>query len=260
MITFTEVYLQIFESLTNFCYFGDESKNLRLVPRSLIDFQILQFFHAAALPVVPVNLKVAKKSVLLLYSMTKVTRWLYRPSANSWPTTSCIKRTNYNSESWEDSPTYRLNTRLDSSPEMWLQHLRNSLNIGFIYIAWTNKYFVKIWFLCHSCIEQKSNTNLSSQADWSITCQCSYPYELQIDTILYFGDRGINRAIEGWGEIVTRRYGKSRAYVESDLTVNYVGYWTDNGKLRKCILMDCLKYVFGSGPILKFQSSKVLMF
>ncbi|XP_077969877.1 uncharacterized protein LOC120331113 [Styela clava] len=57
----------------------------------------------------------------------------------------------------------------------------------------------------------------------------SVPQHYQIDTILYFGDEGMNRAIEGWGEVLARRYGKSRSRRDSDLTVKYLGYYTDNG-------------------------------
>eukprot|EP00466_Bigelowiella_natans_P005419 jgi/Bigna1/88692/estExt_fgenesh1_pg.C_360112 len=42
-------------------------------------------------------------------------------------------------------------------------------------------------------------------------------------------DKGINKAMHMWGEKLLKYYGKSRAALEQDLTINYLGYATDNG-------------------------------
>ena len=39
------------------------------------------------------------------------------------------------------------------------------------------------------------------------------------------------QAMEGWGRVLQRTYGKDRDSArEQDLTVNYLGYYTDNGR------------------------------
>jgi len=60
----------------------------------------------------------------------------------------------------------------------------------------------------------------------------------QIDTILYYSDGGINKAVENWGRILTTRYHKRRSYMESDFTINYLGYWTDNGEFCFCLMWN----------------------
>ena len=39
----------------------------------------------------------------------------------------------------------------------------------------------------------------------------------------------ILQAIRKWGKVLQTFYGRSVAYRDSDLTNNYIGYWTDNG-------------------------------
>ena len=42
-------------------------------------------------------------------------------------------------------------------------------------------------------------------------------------------DRGINRAFDTWGHILTDIQGKVRPSNDADVTLKYLGYWTDNG-------------------------------
>jgi hypothetical protein len=42
-------------------------------------------------------------------------------------------------------------------------------------------------------------------------------------------DHGINRTFETWGRILTDLQGKVRPANDSDATLKYIGYWTDNG-------------------------------
>ena len=38
------------------------------------------------------------------------------------------------------------------------------------------------------------------------------------------------QAFRGWGSMMQRNYGSKNAeYAETDYTLNYLGYWTDNG-------------------------------
>ncbi|CAK8679724.1 unnamed protein product [Clavelina lepadiformis] len=55
------------------------------------------------------------------------------------------------------------------------------------------------------------------------------PKHYQIDTILYYSNEGINKAVEKWGQVLMTRYHKKRAYMEADFSINYLGYYTDNG-------------------------------
>ena len=50
-----------------------------------------------------------------------------------------------------------------------------------------------------------------------------------METLIYFNDDGVGNTIVHWGDIMLRRYGKSRAVTLSDLTNHYIGYSTDNG-------------------------------
>ncbi|KAK3600159.1 hypothetical protein CHS0354_012282, partial [Potamilus streckersoni] len=60
----------------------------------------------------------------------------------------------------------------------------------------------------------------------------SVPPNFQYDTIVYYAN-GISKAFEGWGEVLRTWYNRDDAYVKSDLTINYLGYWTDNGMIVK---------------------------
>ena len=52
-----------------------------------------------------------------------------------------------------------------------------------------------------------------------------------METILYYSESGINAAIQSWGRVLLNKYNKKRAHMEADFTVNYLGYYTDNGKI-----------------------------
>ncbi|KAK2183903.1 hypothetical protein NP493_292g00003 [Ridgeia piscesae] len=55
------------------------------------------------------------------------------------------------------------------------------------------------------------------------------PRDFVYSTIIYHSTEGVNKAFTGWGSVMTRYYRKDSAYRDSDLTVKYLGYWTDNG-------------------------------
>ena len=37
--------------------------------------------------------------------------------------------------------------------------------------------------------------------------------------------------MEEWGDVMRKAYGRTTEYRDSDLSVNYLGYYTDNGML-----------------------------
>jgi len=55
------------------------------------------------------------------------------------------------------------------------------------------------------------------------------PVGFTVQTILTLSDNGINRAMMEWGDVLLQKYGKDRSGPENDMTLNYLGYSTDNG-------------------------------
>ena len=47
-----------------------------------------------------------------------------------------------------------------------------------------------------------------------------------------------------WGEIMRRQYNKDTSYRDSDLTNNYIGYWTDNGLFCYSVRVCCGIYYY----------------
>lgn len=47
--------------------------------------------------------------------------------------------------------------------------------------------------------------------------------------IASYSGEGINMAMTRWGELMRVYYGRGTEYRDSDLTNNYIGFWTDNG-------------------------------
>ncbi|XP_052789947.1 uncharacterized protein LOC128224213 isoform X2 [Mya arenaria] len=56
----------------------------------------------------------------------------------------------------------------------------------------------------------------------------SVPMGYTQEFILYY-DTGINKAFEGWGKLMRTFYGKDPARQQEDMTIKYLGYYTDNG-------------------------------
>jgi len=50
-----------------------------------------------------------------------------------------------------------------------------------------------------------------------------------IETIISYSDKGFYEGIQKWGEILRTKHGKHLGRRETDDSVNYLGYWTDNG-------------------------------
>ena len=83
------------------------------------------------------------------------------------------------------------------------------------------------------------------------------PKGFSYSTLMVF-DTGINRAFQTWGKVMSLPFGSQHAKerqtkVESDLSLNYLGYWTDNGayyyyhtesgKSYEDTMLDVKKYV-----------------
>ncbi|XP_067662761.1 uncharacterized protein [Haliotis asinina] len=51
----------------------------------------------------------------------------------------------------------------------------------------------------------------------------------ETSTILYYSNQGINKGFVSWGQILQKMYERDNSFVKSDFTINYLGYWTDNG-------------------------------
>ena len=70
-----------------------------------------------------------------------------------------------------------------------------------------------------------TNGQLASGISSSIT---SLPAGFQHRTLLVI-EKGINRAFDTWGQALTSLYGKTRPTNDADVSLNKIGYWTDNG-------------------------------
>lgn len=55
------------------------------------------------------------------------------------------------------------------------------------------------------------------------------PAHFHLWTIASYSSQGINKAISAWGEVLRQYYGRGTEYRDSDMTNNYIGFYTDNG-------------------------------
>ncbi|CAG5115344.1 unnamed protein product, partial [Candidula unifasciata] len=68
------------------------------------------------------------------------------------------------------------------------------------------------------------------QIGWGIMGMVNdVPRGYSVDFIVYYSNQGINQAMQGWGDYLTRLYQKSTTPRDNDLTVQYLGYYTNNG-------------------------------
>jgi hypothetical protein len=58
-----------------------------------------------------------------------------------------------------------------------------------------------------------------------ITIPANYNHSL----ILYYSSDGINKGIHQWGEMMQLAYNRKNQYRENDITIKYLGYYTDGG-------------------------------
>ena len=55
-------------------------------------------------------------------------------------------------------------------------------------------------------------------------------------------EKGINRAFETWGQALTALGGKTRPANDADVSLNKIGYWTDNGAAYYYHMADSMTY------------------
>ncbi|XP_076450230.1 uncharacterized protein LOC143286522 [Babylonia areolata] len=55
------------------------------------------------------------------------------------------------------------------------------------------------------------------------------PKDFLQETMVFCGTSGINEVFADWGKFMRQYYEKDEKYRNTDLTVNYLGYWTDAG-------------------------------
>ncbi|XP_067662767.1 uncharacterized protein [Haliotis asinina] len=90
------------------------------------------------------------------------------------------------------------------------------------------------------------------------------PKDFETSYIMFCGNQGINKAFVSWGQILQTWYGHKEGFVKSDMTINYLGYWTDNGayyyhesekgKNYQDTVLDVVSYIQQIGlPVRYFQ-------
>ena len=47
--------------------------------------------------------------------------------------------------------------------------------------------------------------------------------------ILFYSPRGINRGVREWGQTMQRAFNRTQKHRLNDLSLNYIGYYMDNG-------------------------------
>ncbi|CAF0787041.1 unnamed protein product [Rotaria sordida] len=57
----------------------------------------------------------------------------------------------------------------------------------------------------------------------------SIPINSTNSLIIYYSSNGINQLIEQWGKTMQKAFQRTNQYRLNDLTINYLGYYTDNG-------------------------------
>ena len=55
-------------------------------------------------------------------------------------------------------------------------------------------------------------------------------------------EKGINRAFDTWGQALTALGGKTRPANDADVSLNKIGYWTDNGAAYYYHMADSMTY------------------
>ncbi|XP_055899050.1 uncharacterized protein LOC106071759 isoform X1 [Biomphalaria glabrata] len=79
------------------------------------------------------------------------------------------------------------------------------------------------------------------------------PQNYSIDFIVYYSDKGINQAMIEWGKLLKRVYRRNQNRRNYGTTLNFMGYWTDNGayyyyntesgKNYETTILDAVSYI-----------------
>ena len=66
---------------------------------------------------------------------------------------------------------------------------------------------------------------------WSLFLCLCYVFRAVINSFVFFSSVHFSpQAFAGWGDYLRKVYQRTDDYVRKDLTINYLGYWTDNGE------------------------------
>ncbi|XP_046547850.1 uncharacterized protein LOC124257765 isoform X2 [Haliotis rubra] len=84
-------------------------------------------------------------------------------------------------------------------------------------------------FMSSSIWRQNSSTGGDNVYWGTMGGVVDVPVGVESSFILFCGNQGINKAMVSWGQILKQWHGRTDQYVKSDFTINYLGYWTDNG-------------------------------
>ena len=57
----------------------------------------------------------------------------------------------------------------------------------------------------------------------------SIPPNYNHSMIVFYSSKGINEGVREWGQVMQRAYTRTNQHRLNDLTINYLGYYTDNG-------------------------------
>lgn len=72
----------------------------------------------------------------------------------------------------------------------------------------------------------QTNSSLEYGVMGSIT---SIPANYNHSMIIFYSSKGINQGMREWGQLMQKAYNRTNEYRLNDLTINYLGYYTDNG-------------------------------
>ncbi|KAK6165976.1 hypothetical protein SNE40_022775 [Patella caerulea] len=74
------------------------------------------------------------------------------------------------------------------------------------------------------------NSTNPETLDWGIMGGVmEVPEDFMAQFMIFYSPNGINKAFQEWGSLMRDFYGKESSYRKSDMTINYLGFWTDNG-------------------------------
>ncbi|CAF1238587.1 unnamed protein product [Adineta ricciae] len=80
-------------------------------------------------------------------------------------------------------------------------------------------------FMSSSFSQTKQNTLEYGVMGSILSIPANYNHSMMV----FYSPNGINQGIRAWGQMMQKEYNRTQKYRSSDLTNNYLGYYTDNG-------------------------------
>ncbi|CAH1786227.1 unnamed protein product [Owenia fusiformis] len=112
----------------------------------------------------------------------------------------------------------------------YLEHANSGMFSGPLVVFDNTSSAIVISSFNHFMTSQRQHNSSLDSLSWGLVGNVSVvPPGFKYETIIYYSDDGINKAMEGWGEMLRKKYNKNLDARNRDLTLNYLGYWTDNG-------------------------------